>query len=113
MIPTPARPTCARSACLIGGTEISGRVPRAVGVGVQRAQPIPAASIQLRDGEASKQTFEASDTDYFVPGKEIEIKLGYRGETETVFKGIIVKHRVCIRKNGTSCRWSAATRPCA
>ena len=68
--------------------------------------------LQLRDGEASKQTFEASDTDHFVPGKEIEIKLGYRGETETVFKGIIVKHRVRIRKNGTSCRWSAATRPC-
>ena len=62
---------------------------------------IPAASVQLRDGEASKQTFEASDTDHFVPGKEIEIKLGYRGETETVFKGIIVKHRVRVRKNGT------------
>ena len=36
-----------------------------------------------------------------MPGKEIEIKLGYRGKTETVFKGIIVKHRVRVRKNGT------------
>ena len=36
-----------------------------------------------------------------MPGKEIEIKLGYGGETETVFKGIIVKHRVRVRKNGT------------
>ena len=52
-------------------------------------------------GEASKQTFAASDTDHFVPGKEIEIKLGYRGETESVFTGLIVNHRVRIRKNGT------------
>ena len=66
----------------------------------------------MHDGEASKQTFEASDTDYFVPGKEIEIKLGYRGETETVFKGIIVKHRARPQERH-SCRWSAATRPCA
>jgi len=62
---------------------------------------IPAASVQLRDGEASKQTFEASDTDHFTPGRQIEVRLGYRGETETVFTGIIVKNRVRVRRNGT------------
>ena len=49
-----------------------------------------------------------------MPGKEIEIKLGYRAQTETVFKGIIVKHRIQVRKNGTLlCRSNAATRQCA
>ena len=67
--------------------------------------------MQLRR-RGAKRPFEASDTDHFVPGKEIEIKLGYAEQTETVFKGIIVKHRACAQ-NGTYCRWSAATRPCA
>src|SRR4029453_10505368 len=87
---------------LIGGTEISGEFNVLSASVSNELNRIPAASIQLRDGEASKQTFEASDTDHFVPGNDIEIKLGYRGKTETVFKGIIVKHRVCIRKNGPS-----------
>ena len=46
-------------------------------------------------------SFAASDTAHFVPGKEVALELGYRGETETVFTGIIVKHRVRVRKDAT------------
>jgi Rhs element Vgr protein len=102
VIPTPASPDVCSISVLVGGTEISGEFNVLSASVSNELNRIPAASIQLRDGEASKQTFEASDTDHFVPGNDIEIKLGYRGKTETVFKGIIVKHRVCIRKNGTS-----------
>ena len=101
VIPTPAPPDVCSVSVLIDGTEISGEFHVLSASVSNELNRIPAASVQVRDGEASKQTFEASDTDHFVPGKEIEIKLGYGGETETVFKGIIVKHRVRVRKNGT------------
>lgn len=60
---------------------------------------IPTATIQLQDGEASKSTFEASNTHHFVPGKKIEIQLGYRSQNNSVFKGIIIKNSIKIRKN--------------
>lgn len=101
VIPTPASPDVCSVSVLIDGTEISGEFHVLSAAVSNELDRIPAASVQIRDGEASKQTFEASDTDHFVPGKEIEIKLGYGAQTETVFKGIIVKHRVRVRKNGT------------
>ena len=78
VIPTPATPDVCTVSVLIDGTEISGEFHVLSASVSNELNRIPAASIQLRDGEASKQTFEASDTDHFVPGKEIEIKLGYR-----------------------------------
>ncbi|HSK33147.1 MAG TPA: type VI secretion system tip protein VgrG [Propionicimonas sp.] len=102
VIPTPTTPDVCSVSLLIGGSEVSGEF-NVLSVAVSNElNRIPSASVQLLDGEAAKQTFAASDTDHFVPGKEIEIRLGYRGETETVFTGIIVKHRVRIRPNGTS-----------
>ena len=31
-------------------------------------------------------------------GKEIEIKMGYRGTDEIVFKGIVIRHGIKVRK---------------
>ena len=101
VIPTPATPDVCSIGLLIGGNEVSGEFNVLSASVSNELNRIPAASVQLRDGEASKQTFEASDTDHFVPGREIEIKLGYRGQTDTVFKGIIVKNRVRVRRNAT------------
>lgn len=58
---------------------------------------ISSAQIVLLDGDAAKQAFPISDSKMFVPGREIEIKLRYEGELgsdTTVFKGIVVGHRV-------------------
>jgi len=101
VIPTPASPDVCSVSVLIDGTEISGEFHVLSASVSNELNRVPAASVQLRDGEASKQTFAASDTDHFVPGKEIEIRLGYRGDNESVFTGIIVKHRIRVRKNGT------------
>lgn len=101
VIPTPATPDVCSISVLINGDEVSGEFQVLSATVSNELNRIPSASVQLLDGEASKQTFEASDTNHFVPGKEIEIKLGYLGDTETVFKGIIVKHLVRVRKNGT------------
>lgn len=55
---------------------------------------IPTAEIILQDGEISAEDFPLSNKDELIPGKEIEIKMGYREEEETVFKGIIIKQGI-------------------
>ncbi len=60
---------------------------------------IPTAKIILIDGDSSLQDFPLSNEDLLVPGKRIEIKAGYHSDEETVFKGIVVKHKLKIRNN--------------
>jgi Rhs element Vgr protein len=110
-IPTPATPDVCTVTLLVEGEEISGEF-HVLSVSVARElNRIPTATIHLRDGEASKATFEASNTDHFIPGKKIEVQLGYRSQNDTVFQGIIIKHSVKIRKNGSflilECRHAA------
>ena len=62
---------------------------------------VPSATIVLVDGEAAKETFEISDKNEFAPGKNIEIKAGYRSAEKRIFKGIVVRHSIKIRKNGS------------
>jgi Rhs element Vgr protein len=63
---------------------------------------IPSARIVLIDGSAPLETFEISETDTFVPGKAVEIKAGYRDEEATLFKGIVVKHGIKVRRGAAS-----------
>ncbi len=100
-IPTPATPDVCTAAILIDGAEISGEF-HVLSVYVTRElNRIPTATIHLQDGEAAKATFKASNTEHFIPGKKIEIQLGYRSQNDSVFKGIIVKHSIKIRKSGS------------
>ncbi len=100
-IPTPATPDVCTVAVLIDGAEIPGKF-HVLSVSVTRElNRIPVATLQLLDGEAAKSTFEASNSDLFIPGKKIEIQLGYRSKNESVFKGIIIKHSIKIRKAAT------------
>jgi Rhs element Vgr protein len=63
---------------------------------------VPEAEIILMDGDVSKETFEASDGADFIPGVEIEIKAGYHGTEETIFKGMIVKHAIKVLQGQAS-----------
>lgn len=100
-IPTPDTPDVCTVAILIKGAEISGEFHVQSICITRELNRIPTATIQLQDGEASKATFAASNTDHFIPGKKIEIQLGYRSKNDSVFKGIIIKHSIKIRKNGS------------
>jgi Rhs element Vgr protein len=60
------------------------------------------AKIVFLDGSASAADFPLSDDDTYKPGNQIEVQLGYHGQTDTVFKGIIVKHAIKARQNGAS-----------
>ena len=71
---------------------------------IKEVNKIPLAQIVLLDGEAPKQTFAISDTDFFKPGNNLEIKLRYEGEVQneaTVFKGIIIKHSLQIDQSSS------------
>ena len=71
---------------------------------IKEVNKIPIAQIILLDGDAAKQEFAISNTDFFKPGKEVEIKLRYEGEPQkeaTVFKGIVVRHCVQADRYGS------------
>jgi Rhs element Vgr protein len=97
-IPTPATPDVCTVAVLIDGSEIPG-IFHLLSVSItQELNRIPSAVLHLMDGEAASSTFEASNAELFVPGKKIAIQLGYRSQNDSVFKGIIIKHSIKIRK---------------
>ncbi len=56
------------------------------------AIPHATFTILLPRGEPEKETFAISESDEFRPGVEVEIKAGYASKTDTIFKGIIVRH---------------------
>lgn len=63
---------------------------------------IPDAQVLLLDGDAAQGKFEISDTAFFEPGKEIEIKLRYEGSPDvTVFKGLVVRHGIEVNEHGS------------
>lgn len=91
-IPTKANPDLLTYTIKVEGEE----VPRTVHIGNisvnKEINKIPSARIKIFDGNSSEEGFAISDTETFIPGKKIEISLGYHSEEVTVFKGIIVSH---------------------
>lgn len=100
LIPTPATPDVVSMTILIDGKQIPGHYPLLSMTIRKETNKIPTAMLHFDDGEASKATFAVSNTDDFIPGKKIEIQLGYKGENSLVFKGIIVNHGIRIRQAG-------------
>lgn len=111
-IPTPATPDVCTITVLTDGEPVPGQYHIVSVVVSKELNRIPTASLHIRDGEAAAATFPAGNTDLFIPGKAVEIQLGYRSQNETVFKGLIVKHSIKVRKNGSwlivECRDEAA-----
>lgn len=100
-IPTPATPDVCTLKLLVEGAEIPGMF-HVTSVSVARElNRIPTATLYVQDGEASQATFEASNSAHFIPGKKIEIKLGYNSQEDRVFKGIIIKNSIKIRPSGS------------
>src|SRR5688572_880862 len=63
---------------------------------------ISAATVIMRDGDASDQTFSLSEKGDFIPGKKIKIVAGRDGDNSVFFKGIIIKQGICIKDSGNS-----------
>lgn len=82
---------------LIDGTAIKDTY-LVLSISVTKAiNSINEAKVVLLDGNTATGKFDASESDDFVPGKKIEISLGYHGTNETVFKGIITAQSIKVR----------------
>ena len=100
-IPTLANPDLLTFTIKVEGAAIS-REHHIASISVHKEiNKIAAASIKIFDGNPSEETFAASDLDLFVPGKNIEILLGYHSQEVTVFKGIIVTHSNTINSSSS------------
>src|SRR5882757_2842102 len=99
IIGTSQNPDLVSCSVLVEGKEVAKKYQLA-GIIVQtEINKIPTATIVILDGEPNKENFEISDSDDFVPGKEIEIKFGYHNENTTVFKGIIITNTHKVNNN--------------
>ncbi len=79
-------------ALLVDGTAVSESV-EIVSIAIhQEINVITRATIVIVDGEPETEDFQISGSNLFLPGKEIEISLGYDSSNEKVFKGIIISN---------------------
>lgn len=86
---------------LLSGEELSKKYQVKTISVEKEVNRIATAKIILIDGEPSEQDFKLSNEALLIPGTEIEITAGYHADEETVFKGIIIKHNIKIRTNGS------------
>jgi Rhs element Vgr protein len=84
---------------LSDGDDVTTRIG-VVGIAVTYAiGKVASAILTLSEGDIPNQTMPTSDADTFITGKPIEIKVGYHSQEDTIFKGIIVRHRVSVLRN--------------
>ena len=100
-IPSDKPKSVVTNTILSGGNEVSRQYQLLSIVINKEVNRIPAATLVYTDGEPSKQSFELSSKADFEPGKEIEIKVGYSSDEKTVFKGIVIKHSIRVRKKNS------------
>lgn len=60
------------------------------------------ARIIFLDGEPSAGDFPLSNKEDFLPGAEIEIAAGYKGENALIFKGLVIKHAIKLQGSGST-----------
>jgi len=102
IIPTSASTNVPTYSIYVEGVEINSSY-RILNINVNKEyNKISHAEINLLDGNISTQDFEASNTDDFMIGKNVEIQAGYQGQNSTVFKGVVVQHGIKILENGGS-----------
>ena len=68
---------------------------------VKEFNRITYAKIKLRDGAPAAQDFPITDGSDFLPGNEIEIKMGFDSKNSTVFKGVVTGMSIrCVIETG-------------
>lgn len=84
---------------LVDGEELSSRF-QILTISVEKElNRIPWAKIVLLDGDPATRDFVLSNEEFFVPGREVEIKAGYHSDEETIFKGLVIRHNLKIRSD--------------
>jgi Rhs element Vgr protein len=101
--PGASQPTdVVSSKIFINGTVLSNEI-EVVQLSVNKTfNKIAYAKVTFLDGSASDRNFVLSEDDRFKPGNAIKIQLGYNGDVNTIFEGIIVKHAIKVSGNEDS-----------
>lgn len=102
IIPNPSQHDVSTFDILVNNTPINASY-QLLGISINKeVNRIPTAKIIMRDGDAAQRTFEISNSNDFVPGNKIMIKLGFDSNNTQAFKGVITRHAVKIKENGKS-----------
>lgn len=102
LIPSSSRYDVATYNVLVNGREVNP-VYQLLSLSIIReVNRVPVANLIYRDGDASQQTFEISNKNDFIPGNEIEIRIGRDSVNTRAFKGIITRHAVKVKAKGDS-----------
>lgn len=102
LIPAEGTASTVTSLLRVNGNEVPKTYQVMAMVVNKELNRIPNAKIIIIDGDTSKEDFPASSEDLFIPGKELEVLVGYEADDVVIFKGIIVKHGIKVRQNGQS-----------
>lgn len=100
-IPSSQAKTVVTTTLLSDGNEVTKQYQVLSIVVNKEVNRVASATLIILDGEPAKQSFEISSKPEFEPGKKLEIKCGYRSDTETIFKGIVIKHGIKVRKKNS------------
>jgi len=90
------------SKVFVNGTVLSNEISLAQVTVSKSFNKIAWAKLVFLDGSASDRDFPLSNDDKFKPGNTIKVQLGYQGQADTVFEGIIIKHAIKVRRDGPS-----------
>lgn len=102
IIPNPSKHDVSTYDVVIEGQAMNASYQLTMLSVIKEVNRIPVVKLSLRDGDAAKKTFEISNSDEFIPGKKILIKLGHDGDNKQVFKGIITRQAIQVKNNGNS-----------
>jgi len=100
-IPSSQSKSVVTTTLLSDGSEVTKQYQVLSIVVNKEVNRVASATIIILDGEPAKQSFEISSKPEFEPGKQLEIKCGYRSDEETIFKGIVIKHSIKVRKKNS------------
>lgn len=87
---------------MINGAELSNEILLSEITVNKSFNKVAAARVAFMDGSAADRDFPLSDDDRFKPGNTITIQLGYQGDADTVFEGIIIRHAIKVKRSGVS-----------
>ncbi len=87
---------------LIEGEEIPREYQVAALTVVKQVNRISTAKILLLDGDPASGDFEISNSELFIPGKEVEVTGGYHSQEQSLFQGVITGHGIKTRQGRPS-----------
>jgi len=102
LIPANANASVFTFTLKVNGEEIPSSIKVKQVMVTKELNKISTAKIIILDGDPAQEDFPVSNDSFFIPGNDLEIYAGYQSEEDLIYKGIMLKHGLQMRQNGTS-----------